>query len=169
MENEKQNNEIYSNQSEKDIYFMKEALSEAEKAYKLSEIPIGAVIVKDNKIVGRGHNLKENKKNSILHAEINAINEACKNLDTWRLEDCTIYVNLEPCPMCAGAIINSRFKRLVYALSDEKSGAFGSKVNINDLDLNHKVEIEKDILGQESKEIIQRFFRELRDGKQKKF
>ncbi len=98
-----------------------------------------------------------------------AINEASENLNKWRLEDCTIYVNLEPCLMCAGAIVNSRIKKVVYALKDEKSGALGSVLNINDLNLNHKIEIENGILEEESKELIQKFFKELRDGKQRKF
>ena len=156
-------------QEELDIQLMGKALEEAKKAYKVSEIPIGAIIVKDGKIIGRGYNLKENNNNSILHAEIIAIEEACKNLNNWRLEDTTIYVNLEPCIMCAGAIVNSRIKRIVFGCYDEKSGAFGSKININDLNLNHKVEISANVLEEESREIIQKFFKELRDGKQKKF
>lgn len=166
----KQKEYIEEKKQEKlDIKFMQEALKEANKAYQKSEIPIGAVIVYNNKIIGRGHNLKENNKNSILHAEIIAINEACKNLDKWRLENTTLYVNLEPCIMCAGAIINSRIKRVVFSIFDEKSGSLCSVININDLNLNHKIEITTGILEKESKEIIQKFFKELRDGIQKKF
>ena len=167
---EKQKIEI-KNEKEKalDVQFMQEAINEANKAYLLSEIPVGAVVVCNNEIVGRGHNLKENNKNSILHAEIIAINQATETLNKWRLEDCTIYVNMEPCIMCAGAILNSRIKRVVFACFDEKSGAFGSVVNVNDFKLNHKVEITSRILEEESKDIIQSFFKELRDGKQKRF
>lgn len=156
-------------QKDLDIKFMQEALNEANKAYLLSEIPIGAVVVCDGKVVGRGYNLKENEKNSILHAEIIAIDQATEILDRWRLDDCTLYVNLEPCIMCAGAIINSRIKRVVFGCFDKKSGAFGSVININNLDLNHNVEVTTGILEKESKDMIQGFFKELRDGKQKKF
>ncbi len=169
MNKEQKQEIIKETQKELDFKFMQEAINEANQAYNLSEIPIGAVIVCGNKIISRGHNLKENNKNSILHAEIIAINEATKILDRWRLEECTLYVNLEPCLMCAGAIINSRIKRVVFASFDEKSGAFGSVINVNDLKLNHKVEITSGILEEESKEIIQKFFKELRDGEQKKF
>lgn len=168
--NQKQREEILKETNkELDNQFMQEALKEATNAYMLSEIPIGSVIVCDGQIVGRGHNLKENNKNAILHAEMIAINQACETLNKWRLEDCTIYVNLEPCIMCAGAILSARIKRVVYACVDEKSGAFGSVLNVNDLNLNHKVEITSGVLKEESKEIIQKFFKELRDGKQKKF
>ncbi len=169
MNKEQKQEIIKETQKELDFKFMQEAINEANQAYNLSEIPIGAVIECDNKIISKGHNLKENNKNSILHAEIIAINEATKVLNRWRLEDCTLYVNLEPCLMCAGAIINSRIKRVVFASFDEKSGAFGSVINVNDLKLNHKVEITSGILEEESKEIIQKFFKELRDGEQKKF
>ncbi len=166
----KQKKEILSEeQKELDFKFMQEAINEANKAYLLSEIPIGAVVVCDKKIIGRGHNLKENNKNSILHAEIIAINQATEYLDKWRLDECTIYVNLEPCVMCAGAIINSRIKRVVFACFDKKSGAFGSVINVNDIELNHKVELTTGVMEKEAKEIIQNFFKELRDGKQRKF
>ncbi len=169
MKKDQQKEILNEQQKEQDIQFMQEAINEANQAYLLSEIPIGAIVVCGGKVVGRGHNLKENKQNSILHAEIIAINQAVETLNKWRLEDCTIYVNLEPCLMCAGAIINSRIKRVVFACFDEKSGALGSVINVNDLSLNHKIEITNGILEEESRELIQSFFKELRDGKQKKF
>ena len=169
MDVEQKKEILNEEQKELDFKFMQEAINEANKAYLLSEIPIGAVVVCNKEIIGRGHNLKENNKNSILHAEIIAINQATAILDKWRLDDCTIYINLEPCIMCAGAIINSRIKRVVFACFDEKSGAFGSVINVNDIELNHKVEITIGVMEEESKEIIQSFFKELRDGKQKKF
>lgn len=169
MDVEQKKEILNEEQKELDFKFMQEAINEANKAYLLSEIPIGAVVVCNKEIIGRGHNLKENNKNSILHAEIIAINQATAILDKWRLDDCTIYINLEPCIMCAGAILNSRIKRVVFACFDEKSGAFGSVINVNDVELNHKVELTTGIMEEDSKEIIQSFFKELRDGKQKKF
>ena len=122
--------------------FMKEALKEAKKAYEKDEIPVGAVIVKDNKIIARAHNLKESKNNSICHAEILAIQKACKKLNSWRLLDCEMYVTLEPCSMCAGALINSRIKKVYIGTADEKTGACGSKLNLlEDFKFNHIVEI----------------------------
>ena len=111
---------------EEKIFFMKQALKEAEKAYSKGEVPIGAVIVKDGKIISRGYNLKETKKNTLKHAEIIAIEKASKKLDAWRLEECDIYVTMEPCPMCMGAIINSRIRKIYYGVSDLKAGACGS-------------------------------------------
>ena len=110
--------------------FMKEALKEAKKAYDKDEIPVGGIVVKDNKIIARAHNLKEGKNNAICHAEILAIQKACKKLDSWRLLDCEMYVTLEPCSMCAGALINSRIKKIYIGTSDEKTGACGSKLNL---------------------------------------
>ena len=110
--------------------FMKEALKEAKKAYDKLEIPVGAVIVRDNKIIARAHNLKELKQDTTKHAEILAIKKASKKLNNWRLTDCEIYVTLEPCPMCAGAIINSRIKKVYIGAKDLKTGACGSKLNL---------------------------------------
>ena len=123
-------------------YFMKEALKEAEKAKKLEEIPIGAVIVKDGKIIARGHNLKEKNKNAINHAEIIAINKASKKLDNWRLTDCDMYVTVEPCVMCAGALISSRIRKVYIGTMDNTFGAFGSVLDITKYKFNHKVEVE---------------------------
>lgn len=146
--------------------FMKEALKEAKKAYEKDEIPVGAVIVKDNKIIARAHNLKESKNNSICHAEILAIQKACKKLNSWRLLDCEMYVTLEPCSMCAGALINSRIKKVYIGTADEKTGACGSKLNLlEDFKFNHIVEIEKYILKDECEEILKDFFKNLRKRK----
>ena len=132
---------------EEKIYFMKEALKEAQKAYEKKEIPVGAVIVKDHKIIARAHNMKENKKMATGHAEILAIQKACKKLKAWRLTDCEIYVTLEPCAMCAGAIIQARIQKLYIGTMDPKTGACGSKLNLlEDFIFNHQVLVEKGIL-----------------------
>ncbi len=146
-----------------DEYFMEEALKEAKKAYKDLEIPVGAVLVHDGKIIGRGHNKVENLKNALLHAELIAIDEASKSLSAWRLTDCTMYVTLEPCAMCAGAIVNSRIKRLVIGSFDPKRGCAGSLMNIVNHDgLNHRLEVSVGILEAECRELLQSFFKELR-------
>ena len=143
--------------------FMKEALKEAKKAYEKEEIPVGAVIVKDNKIIARAYNQKEEKRDTTKHAEIIAIQKASKKIDAWRLQDCEMYVTLEPCSMCAGAIIQARIKKIYIGTMDEKTGACGSVLNLlEDYKFNHKVEIEKDILKPECEEIIKQFFKELR-------
>lgn len=148
--------------------FMKEALKEASKAYKKDEVPVGAVIVKDGKIISRAHNLKETKNDTTKHAEILVIQKASKKLESWRLNDCEMYVTLEPCTMCTGAIINSRIKKLYIGTMDEKTGACGSVLNlIEDYKFNHKVELEKGILKDECKEQLQNFFKELRKKKSK--
>lgn len=147
---------------------MKSALKEAEKSYDKEEIPVGAVIVKDGKIIARGHNLKETKNDTTNHAEIIAIRKASKKLKSWRLRGCTMYVTLEPCTMCAGALIQARLDKVVIGTMDEKTGACGSVLNVlEDYKFNHKVEIEKGVMEKECKEILQKFFRELR-GKKKK-
>ncbi len=145
--------------------FMKEALKEAKKAFNKNEVPIGAVIVKDNIVIAKAHNLRETKNMSIAHAEVLAIEKACKKLNSWRLNDCDIYVTVEPCPMCAGALLNSRIRKLYFGTTDQKSGAVVS--NLNELDLsktfcNHKVEYEGDVLACDCKAILQDFFAELR-------
>ena len=146
--------------------FMKEALKEAKKAYEKLEIPIGAIIVKDNKIIARGYNLKEEKQSSIKHAEIIAIEKASKKLKNWRLNDCEMYVTLEPCSMCAGAIINSRIKKVYIGALDERAGACGSKLNLlQDYEFDTKVEIENGILEEDCREILQKFFKALRESK----
>ena len=146
-----------------DEYFMKEAIKEAKKAYQKNEVPVGAVVVKNNEIVARGHNIKETKKDTTKHAEILAIQKASKKLNSWRLIDCEMYVTLEPCSMCAGALINSRIKKVYIGASDSKTGAVGSVFNLlDDYTFNHKVEYEKGVLQDECESILKEFFKELR-------
>ena len=148
------------------IKFMKESLKEAQKSYKKEEIPVGAIIVKDGKIIARGHNLKETKTDPTKHAEIIAIQKACKKLQTWRLTGCTMYVTLEPCSMCAGSLIQSRLDKVVIGTMDEKTGACGSVLNLlADYKFNHIVQIETGIMQEECKTILQQFFKELRAKK----
>lgn len=143
--------------------FMKAALKEAKKAYDKLEVPVGAVIVKDRKIIARAHNLKETKNDTTKHAEILAIQKASKKLNSWRLIDCEMYVTLEPCSMCAGALINSRIKKVYIGASDKKTGAVGSVFNLlEDYTFNHKVEYEKGVLQDECESILKEFFKELR-------
>ena len=142
--------------------FMKEALKEARKAYYKGEVPVGAVIVLNDKIIARGHNKRETKKNSLCHAEIIAINKACKKLQNFRLEECNMYVTLEPCAMCAGAIVQSRIKYLIFGAKDEKYGMAGTVSNVFELKSNHKVNIKSGVLGEECSEIIKEFFRNIR-------
>lgn len=145
---------------------MKEALKEALKASKKLEVPVGAVIVKDDKIIARAYNIKETKKDTTKHAEIIAIQKASKKLDTWRLTECDMYVTLEPCSMCTGAIINSRIRKLYIGTMDEKTGACGSVLNLlEDYTFNHKVELETGILKEDCKKILQDFFKKLREMK----
>ena len=147
-------------------HFMKEALKEAKKAYDKLEVPVGCVIVKDNKIIARAHNLKETKFDTTKHAEILAIQKASKKLNSWRLIDCDMYVTLEPCSMCAGAIIQSRIKRLFYGTKDLKTGAVGSVLNLlEDYTFNHKVEYETGILQEECENKLKDFFKMLRKVK----
>lgn len=149
--------------------FMKEALKEAKKAYNKLEIPVGAVIVKNDKIIARAHNIKEAKKDTTKHAEIMAIQKASKKLETWRLNDCEMYVTLEPCAMCAGAIIQARLKKVYIGTMDEKTGACGSILNLfKDYKFNHTVELETGILQAECEKILKNFFKELRELKNKK-
>ena len=148
--------------------FMKEALKEAQKAYDKLEVPVGAIIVKDGKVIARAHNLKETKFDTTKHAEILAIQKASKKLKSWRLIDCEMYITLEPCSMCAGAIINSRIKKIYIGALDEKTGACGSVLNLlEDYTFNHKVEVEKGIMKEECESILKRFFKELRKIKKK--
>lgn len=149
-----------------DEFFMQEALKEASKAYEINEVPIGAVIVKNGEIVGRGHNQKETFKDATLHAEINAIKDACKNLGGWRLPGCTMYVTLEPCSMCAGALVNSRIERLVIGTMDLKTGACGSVLNIVQMEkLNHQIDVDFGVLEGDCSNILKKFFAELRNSK----
>ena len=148
--------------------FMNEALKEAQKAYKKLEVPIGAVIVKDGKIIARGHNQKEEKQDTTMHAEIIVIKKASKKINNWRLNNCELYVTLEPCPMCAGAIVNSRFKKIYIGAMDEKNGACGSVSNIlEEYTQNFKVELER-LNHEPCKKILKDFFKELREVKNNK-
>lgn len=149
-------------------FFMGEALKEAQKAYNKLEIPVGAIIVKDGKIIAKAHNLKETKFDTTKHAEILVIQKASQKLNSWRLIDCEMYVTLEPCPMCAGAIINSRIKKLYFGTTDPKTGAAGSVLNLfEDYTFNHEVEVKKGILQNDCEEILKRFFKDLRQLKKK--
>lgn len=148
--------------------FMKEALKEAKKAYNKKEIPVGAVIVKDGKIIARAHNLTESKKSALAHAEILAINKANKKLKSWRLLDCEMYVTLEPCTMCMGAIILSRIKRIYIGTADEKTGACGSFIDLQKNKYNHLVEVEIGILKEKCEYILKDFFKNLRKSKRRK-
>ena len=142
---------------------MKEALKEAKKAYKKLEVPVGAVIVKNGEIIAKAHNLKETKKDTTKHAEILAIQRASKKIEAWRLEECEMYVTLEPCTMCAGAIINARIKKVYIGTMDLKTGACGSILNLfKDYKFNHQVECETGIMQNECEKILKDFFKELR-------
>ena len=146
-----------------ETFFMQEALKEAEKAYKKKEVPIGAVIVSDNKIIARGHNLKETSADPTAHAEIIAIKKAAKKLERWRLSNSTIYVTLEPCTMCMGALIQARVERLVFGCFDPKAGAAGSLYDIsNDKRLNHRIKLSTDVMAEECGKILKDFFKGLR-------
>ena len=147
-----------------DEKFMKEALKEAKKAYIKDEVPVGCVIVKDNKIIARGHNKKEKKKNAILHAEIVALTKAQKKLNDWRLNDCTLYVTLEPCLMCTGAIIQTRINKVVYGCNDPKGGAIDTVINIKEIkNLNHSFESISKILEKECSTILKNYFKSKRN------
>ena len=141
---------------------MKQALARAKNAEKSDEVPIGALIVKDGKIIASGRNMREGKRNALHHAEIIAIDRACKKIGAWRLTGCTLYVTMEPCSMCAGAIVNSRISRVVFGCYDQKAGACGSVYNINDYPLNHKFEVVGGVLENECASILSEFFIKLR-------
>lgn len=142
--------------------FMTEAIEEAKKAFAEGEVPVGAVIVKNGEIIARGHNMREQKKNALSHAEIEVINLACQKLNTWRLDDCELYVTLEPCPMCTGAIINARIKTVVFGAFDNAAGCMDSVINLCDYPLGNKPEIYAGICEDDCKEILQQFFKKLR-------
>ncbi len=143
--------------------FMEEALAEAEKAAAMGEVPVGAVIVQNDQIIARGHNRTETDRDPTAHAEMIAIRQAAKTLGGWRLPDCTMYVTLEPCSMCAGAIVWSRIERLVIGTEDPKAGACGSVFNIpQDERLNHRVEVERGLMREECSALMRSFFRDLR-------
>lgn len=145
---------------------MREALRQAKKAAAIGEMPVGAVVVRGDEIISRGYNKRETKKNALLHAELIAIERACKKLGGWRLPGCELYVTLEPCPMCAGAVLNSRIERVYYGASDIKSGCAGSRINLLDMNLcNYSLSAEGGILGEECSMLIKEFFQDLRRNK----
>lgn len=146
-----------------DERYMKEAMKQARKAYALGEVPIGCVIVYEGKIIGRGYNRRNTDKNTLAHAEITAINKASKVIGDWRLEECTLYVTLEPCQMCAGAIVQARIPKVVMACMNPKAGCAGSVLNILDMpQFNHQVEMTKGVLEEECSRMLKEFFVELR-------
>ncbi len=148
-----------------DLRFMKEAMKQAKKAYETGEVPIGCVIVENStgRIIGRGYNRRNTDKTTLAHAEITAIKKASKVMGDWRLEGCTIYITLEPCPMCAGAIVQARLDRCVYAAPSDKAGCAGSVVNLlEEPGFNHQVALTKGLMEEESQALIKRFFKELR-------
>lgn len=146
-----------------DEKYMKAAMKQAKKAAAIEEVPIGCVVVYEDKIIGRGYNKRNLKKNTLAHAEIIAMNKASKVIGDWRLEDCTMYVTLEPCPMCAGAIVQARIPKVVIGSMNPKAGCAGSVLNVLQTDgFNHQVEVETGVLGAECSEMLSSFFRELR-------
>lgn len=148
--------------------YMREALALAEEAAAEGEVPVGAVVVRDGVIVGRGRNRREVGKNALAHAEVEAIDNACRTLGGWRLFGCDLYVTLEPCPMCAGAIINSRIDRVFYGAADTKAGSCGSVVDLFSLPYNHRPETVSGVLGEECGTLLRAFFSDLRRKRIKK-
>jgi tRNA(adenine34) deaminase len=152
-----------------DEKYMKAAILQAKKAYALDEVPIGCVIVRDGKIIARGYNRRNTDKNALAHAELSAIRRASKKTGDWRLEDCTMYVTLEPCQMCAGAIVQARMQRVVIATMNPKAGCAGSIFNLLQVDaFNHQVEITRGVLEEECSLLLSQFFRELREKKKER-
>lgn len=145
-----------------DIIFMRRALELARQAAELGEVPVGAVVVRDGRIISEAYNRRELDKNALAHAELLAIDKACATLGGWRLHQCELYVTLEPCTMCAGAIINSRLRRVVIGARDAKAGAMGSVINVNRYPLNHHPHVEFGLLGDEAAELLRDFFKRLR-------
>lgn len=141
-----------------DEFFMRAAIKEAVAAFDEGETPIGCVIVRDGEIIAAAHNKREKEKNALYHAEVLAIDKACRALGGWRLPGCTLYVTLEPCPMCAGAIVSARIERVVFGAKDPKAGAFGSVLNLNSYPLNHKPEIISGVLNRECADMLSQFF-----------
>ena len=155
-------------QEKLDRQYMKEAIRQAKKAYILEEVPIGCVIVYEGKIIARGYNRRNTDKNTLSHAELIAIRKAAKKLGDWRLEGCTMYVTLEPCQMCAGAMMQARLTRAVIGCMNAKAGCAGSVLNILEMDgFNHKVQVTRDVMKEECSSMLSQFFRELRERKKK--
>ena len=156
-------NNSLTEEEKKDIKYMREALAQARKAYKLGEVPIGCVIVYEDRIIGRGYNRRNTDKTPLAHAEITAIKKAGKVMNDWRLEGCKLYVTLEPCQMCSGAIVQARIPEVIMAAENPKAGCAGSVMDIlNNPDFNHQVNVKKGILQKESSELLKKFFLELR-------
>ncbi|MDN7243847.1 tRNA adenosine(34) deaminase TadA [Planococcus sp. N028] len=154
---------------EQDQYYMELAIEEAEKAAAKGEVPIGAVIVHDGKVIARAHNLRETTQNAVTHAELLVIQEACSQLGSWRLENTHLYVTLEPCPMCAGAILQSRIPRVIYGARDAKAGSVDSLYRLlNDDRFNHQCDVKENVLADECGQLLTNFFRALRENKKKK-
>ena len=152
----------------RDEKYMKAAIREARKAYALQEVPIGCVIVQNDRIIARGYNRRNTDKNTLAHAELAAIRKASKKTGDWRLEDCTMYITLEPCQMCAGAIVQSRMRRVVIASMNPKAGCAGSVLNLLQMsEFNHQTELEKGVLEEECSAMLSAFFKELRTSKKK--
>ncbi len=149
-------------------YWMQQAILRAKKAEKLGEVPVGAVVVQDGKLIAGGYNRRETNRDALCHAELIALHRACKRLGGWRLQNCDLYVTLEPCPMCAGAIVNARIRRVYIGAWDPKAGAFGSVCDLNQLPLNHHPEVNGGLLEEECRTLLQDFFRSLREQKRKK-
>ena len=157
--------EAYADRRKTDEKYMREALKQAKKAYDLNETPIGCVIVHDGKIIGRGYNRRNTDKNPLAHAEIAAIKKASKKMGDWRLEECTLYVTLEPCQMCAGAIVQARVERVVVGCMNPKAGCAGSILNLLEMaEFNHQVQLETGVLGEECSALMKTFFKELREN-----
>ncbi|GMA07156.1 tRNA-specific adenosine deaminase [Tetragenococcus halophilus subsp. flandriensis] len=154
---------------EKKHFFMNEAIKEAYKALALAEVPIGAIVVLNDEIIGRGHNTRETSQNALSHAEVTAIEEACNTIDSWRLENAQLFVTLEPCPMCAGAILQSRIEEVYFGASDPKAGACGSLINLlEDTRFNHWCYVESGVLMDPCASLLKDFFKDIRAKKQKK-
>lgn len=149
--------------------YMQLAIAEAEKAQAIGEVPIGAVIVFENEVIAAGYNIRETSQTTLSHAELIAIQQANEKIGSWRLENCTLYVTLEPCPMCAGAIVQSRIKRVVYGATDPKAGCAGTLMNLLTEDrFNHQVDVVKGVLEAECSSMLRDFFRDLRAGKKRR-
>jgi len=152
-----------------DEKYMREALRQAQKAYAINEVPIGCVIVYGDKIIGRGYNRRTTDKNTLAHAELQAIKKASKKMNDWRLDDCTIYVTLEPCQMCAGAIVQSRIKRVVVGCMNPKAGCAGSILNLLQMEaFNHQAELDTGVMEEECSLMLKDFFKQLRNKKKEK-
>ena len=160
--NQEQDNTTKCQEKKTHLNYMQEALKEAEIAYELGEVPVGAVVVKDDIIIARAHNIRHTQKKIEGHAEFLALMNAAETLGDWRLEGCSLYVTLEPCPMCAGALIQSRISSLYYGASDPKAGAITSKLKLLDITFNHQINVCGGIMESESKQLLQSFFKQLR-------